>query len=204
MADEMVRFEDCGSYACITLNRPEKRNALTAPRRRSCRRSSRVRRPLPAAIITGAGVRSARASISRASRAPQRAMRRGILAPGPYLDRDDRGDPQAPVGHHRRGERRRARRRRLAHQRLRPRDRGRGRARSACPRSRVAAYPTIAGPSTQLRILRKHASWMILTGKRIDGRTAARWGLVNVAVPAARRDGRSAGARRSTSRSSTR
>ncbi|HEV7393877.1 MAG TPA: enoyl-CoA hydratase/isomerase family protein, partial [Burkholderiales bacterium] len=49
-----------------------------------------------------------------------------------------------------------------------------------------AAYPTIAGPSTQLRILRKHASWMILTGKRIDGRTAARWGLVNMAVPANR------------------
>lgn len=40
-------------------------------------------------------------------------------------------------------------------------------------------YPAIAGPTTQLRILRKHASWMILTGKRIDARTAARWGLVN-------------------------
>ena len=49
-----------------------------------------------------------------------------------------------------------------------------------------AAYPTIAGPSTQLRVLRKHASWLILTGKRIDGRTAARWGMVNAAVPADR------------------
>jgi enoyl-CoA hydratase/carnithine racemase len=54
------------------------------------------------------------------------------------------------------------------------------------PEITSASYPTIAGPSTQLRILRKHASWMILTGKRIDGRTAARWGLVNFAVPAAR------------------
>jgi enoyl-CoA hydratase/carnithine racemase len=49
-----------------------------------------------------------------------------------------------------------------------------------------AGYPTVAGPSTQLRILRKHASWLILTGKRIDGRTAARWGLVNAALPASR------------------
>ncbi len=49
-----------------------------------------------------------------------------------------------------------------------------------------AAYPERAGPTTQLRILRKNASWMILTGKPIDGRTAARWGLVNVAVPADR------------------
>jgi enoyl-CoA hydratase/carnithine racemase len=49
-----------------------------------------------------------------------------------------------------------------------------------------ALYPTIAGPSTQLRILRKHASWMILTGKRIDARAATRWGLVNAAVPASK------------------
>ncbi len=47
-----------------------------------------------------------------------------------------------------------------------------------------ATYPAVAGPSTQLRILRKHASWMILTGKRIDARTAARWGLVNTVVAA--------------------
>ena len=49
-----------------------------------------------------------------------------------------------------------------------------------------SAYPETAGPSTQLRILRKHASWMILTGRPIDARTAAKWGLVNVAVPRAR------------------
>src|SRR5690606_8952016 len=52
------------------------------------------------------------------------------------------------------------------------------------PEITFASYPTVAGPSTQLRILRKHASWMILTGKRIDGVTAAKWGLVNQAVPA--------------------
>jgi enoyl-CoA hydratase/carnithine racemase len=56
----------------------------------------------------------------------------------------------------------------------------------ALPDIARAQYPETAGPSTQLRILRKNASWMILTGRPIDGRTAARWGLVNVAVPSAR------------------
>ncbi|HEX2827491.1 MAG TPA: enoyl-CoA hydratase/isomerase family protein [Burkholderiales bacterium] len=54
------------------------------------------------------------------------------------------------------------------------------------PEIAQARYAETAGPSTQLRILRKHASWMILTGRPVDGRTAARWGLVNVAVPADR------------------
>jgi enoyl-CoA hydratase/carnithine racemase len=43
-------------------------------------------------------------------------------------------------------------------------------------------YPGLAGPSTQMRILRKHAAWMVLTGRRISGSDAAAWGLVNVAV----------------------
>jgi enoyl-CoA hydratase/carnithine racemase len=55
----------------------------------------------------------------------------------------------------------------------------------ALPEIGQATYPAVAGPSTQLRILRKHASWMILTGKRVDAPTAARWGLINTVVPAA-------------------
>lgn len=44
-------------------------------------------------------------------------------------------------------------------------------------------YPTLAGPAAQMRISKKRAAWMILTADRIDGRTAAEWGLVNKAVP---------------------
>ncbi|MFC4241879.1 enoyl-CoA hydratase/isomerase family protein [Gryllotalpicola reticulitermitis] len=43
-------------------------------------------------------------------------------------------------------------------------------------------YPGLAGPSTQLRINQKRAAWMVLTGERISGTTAAEWGLVNAAV----------------------
>ncbi len=43
-------------------------------------------------------------------------------------------------------------------------------------------YPNLAGPSTQLRLNQKRAGWMVLTAERIDGRTAAQWGLVNQCV----------------------
>lgn len=54
------------------------------------------------------------------------------------------------------------------------------------PEISFGLYPSMAGPSTQLRISPKHAAWMVLTGSRIDGRTAAEWGLVNFSVPADR------------------
>ncbi len=53
------------------------------------------------------------------------------------------------------------------------------------PEIGFATYPGLAGPSTQLCLGRKRAGWMILTGKRIDARTAEAWGLVNQCVPAA-------------------
>jgi enoyl-CoA hydratase/carnithine racemase len=43
-------------------------------------------------------------------------------------------------------------------------------------------YPGLAGPSTQLRLAPKRSAWLVLTGERISGRTAAEWGLVNVAT----------------------
>lgn len=43
-------------------------------------------------------------------------------------------------------------------------------------------YPSPAGPAAQLTLPRKRAAWLALTAKRIDGRTAEAWGLVNRAV----------------------
>lgn len=51
------------------------------------------------------------------------------------------------------------------------------------PEMGFATYPGLAGPATQIALSRKRAAWMILTAKRIDGQTAERWGLVNMAVP---------------------
>lgn len=46
-------------------------------------------------------------------------------------------------------------------------------------------YPGLAGPAAQLRLSSKRAAWMILTAKRIDGQTAVEWGMANLAVEAA-------------------
>lgn len=54
------------------------------------------------------------------------------------------------------------------------------------PEINYAIYPGLSGPSTQLSLARKRAAWMVLTGKRLDARTAVEWGLVNQCVPADR------------------
>ncbi len=53
------------------------------------------------------------------------------------------------------------------------------------PEMGFATYPGLAGPAAQIALTRKRAAWMILTTKRIDGRTAEAWGLVNLSVPLA-------------------
>ncbi|SMF35501.1 vanillin synthase /trans-feruloyl-CoA hydratase [Tistlia consotensis] len=50
------------------------------------------------------------------------------------------------------------------------------------PEIGFATYPGLAGPATQLSLSRKRAAWMVLTGKRVDARTAEAWGLVNRCV----------------------
>lgn len=51
------------------------------------------------------------------------------------------------------------------------------------PEVGFGSYPGIAGPAMQLRIAPKRAAWLVLTTKRIDGKTAERWGMVNLSVP---------------------
>jgi enoyl-CoA hydratase/carnithine racemase len=51
------------------------------------------------------------------------------------------------------------------------------------PEMGFGTYPGMAGPSTQLMLSPKRAAWMVLTSKRLDGKTAESWGLVNRSVP---------------------
>lgn len=46
-------------------------------------------------------------------------------------------------------------------------------------------YPSPAGPAAQLTLPKKRAAWLALTTRRIDGRTAEAWGMVNRVVPKA-------------------
>lgn len=51
------------------------------------------------------------------------------------------------------------------------------------PEVGFGSYPGIAGPAMQLRVSPKRAAWLVLTARRIDGRTAEEWGVVNRCVP---------------------
>lgn len=53
-------------------------------------------------------------------------------------------------------------------------------------------YPNPAGPAAQLNLTRKRAAWLVLTAERIDGPTAAAWGLVNESVAGAELETRAA------------
>jgi len=185
MSEQLVVLEDCGNYACITLNRPAKQNALN--------RAAQVQLQdilkqcvgrYAAVILTGAGssfcagvdadeARDGSASAPEYSRQGHmwsetiEMIRKHPSVFVAAVNGDALSDGVSVIN--------------VCDLAI-----ANEAAEIGLPEITRASYPTIAGPSTQLRILRKHASWMILTGKRIDGRTAARWGLVNVAVPAAR------------------
>src|SRR4051812_6493815 len=52
------------------------------------------------------------------------------------------------------------------------------------PQIRWGIYPGIAGASTQVRVLHKHAAWPILTARSLSAEDAVDIGMVNFAVPA--------------------
>jgi enoyl-CoA hydratase/carnithine racemase len=185
MSDELVRLEDFGSYAVITLNRSEKRNAMSSQAQQQLQDIlKRCLGRYAAAVITGSGnsfcsgidLKERRERLQSGD-APTEYSRQGhswvetieavrrhptvfIAAVNGYA----LGGGVSLIN--------------ACDLAIAAND-----AEIGMPEITFASYPTVAGPTTQLRILRKHAAWMILTGKRIDGRTAARWGLVNDAVP---------------------
>jgi enoyl-CoA hydratase/carnithine racemase len=53
------------------------------------------------------------------------------------------------------------------------------------PEIGFGAYPQFSGPGAQKQLTSKRAAWLVLTGERIDGRTAQDWGMVNASVPRA-------------------
>ena len=181
MANESVLVEDCGHYACLTMNRADKGNALDRAAQLELQKALRESVGRYAAIIlTGAGSSFCAGLEAGAEPAEPDFSRQGniwidtveairkhpsvVIA---AVNGEALGDGVSLIN--------------VCDLAIAAED-----AQIGLPEITRAAYPETAGPSTQLRVLRKHASWLILTGKRIDGRTAAKWGLVNMAVPADR------------------
>jgi enoyl-CoA hydratase/carnithine racemase len=189
MSESLVTFEDRGDYAVVTLNRPEKRNALDSVAQSMLRDILRdmVGR-FPVAILTGAGsafcsgidLKERRSRLERGEAAPPEYSRQGHswIETIEMLRKHPTVFIAAVNGHALGGGVSLINSCNLA---IAAED-----AQIGTPEISFSSYPTAAGPTTQLSILRKHASWLILTGKLIDGRTAAKWGLVNAAVAADR------------------
>ena len=183
MSEQLIQLEDCGSYAVITLNRPEAGNAINPAAQHEVQRvlSETVGR-YRCIILTGAGASfcaGVEAGGASANAAPEYSRQGHALTelveairkhPAVFIaavNGEATGDGVSLIN--------------VCDLAIASEE-----ASIAVPDIARAAYATVAGPSTQLRILRKHASWMILTGKRVDARTAVRWGLINMAVPASR------------------
>jgi len=179
MSEQAVLFEDCGAYGCITLNRPGQHNTLDLAAQlllQDILRQCLGR--FPAIILTGAGTHfSAGTPAAKEKGAGTEYSRQGnrwvetieMIRRHPAVfiaavNGNATGDGISLIN--------------VCDLAI-----AADTAEMAMPEITNASYPAVAGPSTQLRILRKHASWMVLTGKPVDARTAARWGLINMAVP---------------------
>jgi enoyl-CoA hydratase/carnithine racemase len=194
MSEQLVVLEDCGTYGCITLQRPQKQNAMNRAAQMQLQDILRqcVGR-YASVILTGSGSSFCAGTDTEDQHQPTADTARGASGsstsefsrqghtwtetiemirkhPSVFIaavNGEATGDGVSLIN--------------VCDLAIVAEE-----AAISLPDITRASYPTVAGPSTQLRILRKHASWLILTGKRIDGRTAARWGLVNMAVPAER------------------
>jgi enoyl-CoA hydratase/carnithine racemase len=185
MSENLVTLEDHGGYAVVTLNRPDKRNAMSTAAQIALQDILRdmVGR-FPVAILTGAGpafcagidLKERRERLANGEVEPEYSRQGHRWIETIEMIRKHPTVFIAAVNGHALGGG--VSLINVCNLAIAAED-----AQIGTPEITFASYPTAAGPTTQLSILRKHASWMILTGKLIDGRTAARWGLVNAAVP---------------------
>lgn len=181
-----MQLEDRGAYALLRLNRPEKRNAMSAAARQALQaRLSELHGAHKVVVLTGNGVSfcsgvdlKEEAAIEAAGdhRARESASREWIATlmairnhPAVFIAAVNGFALGGGLS--------------LIH--VCDLALAADEAEIGMPEVGFGTYPGMAGPATQLRVLPKHAAWMVLTANRIDGRTAERWGLVNRAVPLA-------------------
>jgi enoyl-CoA hydratase/carnithine racemase len=183
-AEALVLLEMRNDIAIVTLNRPEKRNAMSRPAQRrlvqvleQCQQA-RVR----AIVLTGAGDVSFCAGVDRKDQTPTDRPTATQLNSWQGVQRLIAEHPAvfiAAVNGYALGGGLT-----LVHNcDLAIAAEG---ARFGCPEITFGIYPALAGPSTVQRLLPKHAAQLVLTGEQIDATTALQWGLVNEVVPAGR------------------
>jgi enoyl-CoA hydratase/carnithine racemase len=185
---DLVLMEKKDSYGIITLNRPEKRNALNLAAQAELRAALEdAREDCKVLVITGAGTMAFCSGVDLSER---RAAQAGEPGRRPAWGGDSWFETQEVLLHHPA----------ILIAAVNGYALGGGltlvnncemavaseTAQFGMPEMGFAAFPALAGPSTMHRILPKHAAYMVFTAERINARTAERWGIVNELVDPAK------------------
>ena len=205
MSEQLVVLEDCGNYACITLNRPDQKNVLN---RAALLQLQDILRQCvgryASVILTGAGSDFC-AGTDVEEQSGQNARGKAFCAGVDLRERNEWVRKGAKI----RGDNVRNKWYDTMGTIIRNHPAifiaavnglalGGGatlvnvcdlaimaeEAEIGIPRISWGIYPGTAGASTQVRVLRKHAAWPILTGRSISAAAAVEIGMVNLAVPA--------------------
>ncbi len=180
---KFVLLERRDAYAIITLNRPEKRNAMNvAAQRELCAALDATREDCRIIILTGAGSISFCAGIDLTEEAAARTRPARVFA----RDGNSWFNVQEAVARHPA----------IFIAAVNGFALGGGltlvhncelaiaseTAQFGMPEMSRGMFPGLAGPATIHRLLPKRAAHMILLAQRVDARTAERWGIVNEVV----------------------
>lgn len=180
--DQLVLVEDRGPWAVLTINRPEKRNAMSKAAQRRLREAFKEVYEKKVVVLTGVGPSfCAGVDLVEGREAPKPAGRVGSRDIGSWeeCNEDLRQHPAifiAAVNGYALG--------------------GGGTLIHNCelavaaesasvgtPEMGFGGWPGLAGPALINRVLPKHAAEIIFMAKRVDARTALRMGIVNEVVP---------------------
>lgn len=186
MSEPLVIAESRGRYAVVTLNRPEKRNAVNLELADQLIRTLTGLEETSVIVLTGAGDRAFCAGVDLKERGQQRTWNTslGVNRGQFWFDVNEviRRHPAVFIaavnGFALGGGLTLVNNSELAV--------AADTAMFGMPELSFGSFPALAGPATIKRILPKHAAEMIFTARRIDAEQAWQWGLVNEVVPADR------------------
>jgi enoyl-CoA hydratase/carnithine racemase len=182
MTEPVILTERRDEYAIVTLNRPDKRNAISTELNARLREALGKLEDAKVIVVTGAGDRAFCAGMDLSERSER-------LAKGSqWTDtrrhfwfetlRDIRSHPSVFIaavnGFAVGGGLTLINTCELAI--------AAANAEFGMPELGFGSFPSLAGPSTIKRILPKHAAQLVLTARRVDAETGLRWGIVNSVV----------------------
>ena len=179
--DDLVLVDDHGAYAVITINRPEKRNAMSRAAQRHFRAALDKVHEKKAVVLTGTG-RSFCAGVDLREvpdDLPTRRRTSQALHSWSLCQAELRAHPAVFIaavnGYALGGGSTLINNCELAV--------AAESAEIGTPEIGFGVWPAMAGPAMIRRLLPKHAAQVIFTATRIDANTAFRMGLVNEVVP---------------------